>query len=106
MLENTTVTLSLEDFDVLRDAEKFYKKLRSQIAKCFEYSREEKEDPIKCKTCRSDVDCDDCDIYKNHNEYDEKVTVYVGQLVDAVVCHGASEAIDTIENYLRGGDVQ
>jgi hypothetical protein len=38
MHENTIVTLPLEDFDALREADKEHKRLVSSIAACFKYS--------------------------------------------------------------------
>jgi len=84
MLENTTVTMTLEDFDALRDAEKAYKKLRSHIANCFELTQTKNEEPKECTGCPMEIDCDGyCEVFQNHKLYDEKITVYIGQLVDA-----------------------
>lgn len=82
MNDNTTVTMSLNDFDELGENSKSFLKLAPRIAKCFEYNYEELPIPTECKKCKkADPDCTKCKIYKANPLYKETLTVDVERLI-------------------------
>ncbi len=83
MLENTTVTLSLSDFDILRRGEKWYREIASSLSHCFEYKCEEHDhpDPPECKECHGDMNCRSCEVYAKNPDYTETLTVDVERLI-------------------------
>ena len=84
MLENTTVTMTLKDFDTLRDAEKSFTHLRKRVASCFEYLFEENPDAKTCENCDiAEIACADCDIHETPDLLNIKLLVDVWGLVRA-----------------------
>jgi len=81
MIENTTVTLPLKSFDEMREDSKRYRQFVAQISRCFDYVRDETADPNECDNCKSDIDCPDCEVYKNNPQYNEKLSVDVERLI-------------------------
>ena len=96
MLENTTVILSLQDFETLRAGEKAHRQIASRLARCFEYSCTKNPYPYGCENCPSAAneyslpsgksgmihnDCTQCAVFKNYNEFNERLTVDVARLI-------------------------
>ena len=88
MLENTTVTMSLHDFDRYRDAEKAHREIAYNLARCFEYSCTDNPQPQECNKCDvadkwdgSNTECWACEVYQNNPIYTERLTVDVKQLI-------------------------
>lgn len=79
MLENTTVTLPLRDFDTLREGEREYRNIARALSACFEYTCENHPEPPECKNCSTETDCPDCEHYAP--DYIEKLTVDVERLI-------------------------
>lgn len=81
MIENANVTLSLSDFDELREESKEFRKIARCISACFEYICKENQEPEECKNCKNGIECEECEIYKKHPAYDEYLTLDVAKLV-------------------------
>jgi hypothetical protein len=80
MLENVTVTLSLQDFDTFRAGEAAHRAIASQLASCFDYLCTKNETPAQCEKCKKDS-CEGCKVYDKNPLYTEKMTVNVNQLI-------------------------
>ena len=91
MYNNTTVTLSLHDFDELRDGHAAHRNLAKWLSVCFKYSCIENQQPQECETCKKnqtaekwDADneeCYQCEVLYNNPEFTEKLTVDVARLI-------------------------
>lgn len=97
MLENTTVTLPLNDFDNLRVGEREYRDITRHLAHCFDYTCTKNPYPQECESCESTdnkhsypnnegttifVDCANCAAFLNHKMYNELLTVDVERLIE------------------------
>jgi hypothetical protein len=83
MLENTTVTLTLSDFDTLREGEREYKRIASRLSACFdyEYKKHDNPEPPECVECISGLDCAMCAINAANPLYTETLKVDTEKLV-------------------------
>lgn len=82
MIEGTTVTMPLKEFDELRADSKEYREIAPQIAACFEYELKEYGEPEKCKTCKKvNPDCTKCKVFKESPPWEEFLTVDVERLI-------------------------
>jgi len=96
MFENVTVTLSLNDFDKLREGETTYRLTARALAACFDYTCTQNPTPQECENCPSanndyslpsgksgmiHDDCAACAVFQKHNDYNELLTVDVERLI-------------------------
>ena len=101
MIESATVTLSLKDFDRLRNDEAMHKRahrcIASQLAGCFDFSCKENPLPKECENCPTAEEnyslpklsagvihevCSMCETWHNYKELDEHLTVDVEKLIN------------------------
>lgn len=80
MLDNTTVTLPLNDFDTLRAGERAHRDIASALARCFDYTCTKNPISEKCNKCKKDS-CEGCKTYKENPPYNEFLTVDIERLI-------------------------
>ena len=91
MLENTTVTLPLQDFDKLRNGHDAHKRLAWLLSVCFKYDCSPSPQPQECEKCEKNLttekwnvdnaECRECETYYNYPDYTETLTVDVARLI-------------------------
>jgi hypothetical protein len=91
MFENTTVTLSLQDFDELRRGHAAHRQIASWLSDCFTYTCTPNPQPQECEKCDKDLftekwngsntECCECEIFQNNPEYTETLAVDVARLI-------------------------